>query len=138
MSFTLFCPRKPLHSAPFAPSLVIHCVVILNTCIDSVVTPGNPFFANSKVYLNAFSFMAVKGRTSPHSRVILIPNEYKKYIHLTQVAKFAFISFVAQNGNASTCLPHSSDPWILDFGVSDHFFGNKDIFLPLLLHHLYP
>ena len=136
MSFTLVCPWNPLHSAPFAPYPVVsHYFVILITYIDSVVTPGN-LFVDSKIYLIAFSSMAIKGSTSLPSGVILTPNEYKKYIHLTQATKSAFISFVAQTGNASAYLSHSSGPWILNSGVSGHLFGNKDLFLPLLLHHL--
>ena len=81
----------------------------------------------------------LKGSSFTPSRVILTPNDYKEYLHLTQVAKSASISSVAQTGNASACLSHSSEQWILDSGAFDHLSGNKDFFfLPLLLHHLYP
>ena len=77
--------------------------------------------------------MAVKGSSSTPLGVILTPNEYKEYIHLTQAAKSASISFVAQTGNASACLSHSSSRWILDSGASDHLSGNKDIFSSLTI-----
>ena len=72
--------------------------------------------------------MVVKGSTSPPLRVILTSNEYKEYIHLTQAAKSASISPVAQTNNASACLSHSSGPWILDSRASDHISSNKDLF----------
>ena len=77
--------------------------------------------------------MVVKGSSSTPPRVILTPNEYKEYIHLTQATKSASISSVAQAGSVSTCLLHSFGPWILDFGASDHLSGNKNIFLSLTI-----
>ena len=56
-----------------------------------------------------------------------MPNEYKEYIHLTQTAKSASISSVAQTDNAFACLSHSSGPWILNSGAFDHLYGNKDL-----------
>ena len=72
--------------------------------------------------------MAAKGSSTTPPEVILMPNEYKEYLHLTQATKFASISSVAQTGNASTCLSHSSGPWILNFGACDHLYGNKHFF----------
>ena len=74
--------------------------------------------------------MVVKGSSSTPLGVILTPYEYE-YIHLTQAAKSASISFVAQTGNAFACLSHSSGPWILDSGASDHLSSNKDLFFSL-------
>ena len=77
--------------------------------------------------------MAAKGSSYTPPRVILTPNEYKKYIHLTPIAKSTSISSVAQIDNASNCFSHSSGPWILNFGASNHINGNKDIFSSLTI-----
>ena len=52
--------------------------------------------------------------------------EYNDYL-CCQAAKSAS---VAQTGNASACLTHTSSlgPWILDSSASDHISGNKDLF----------
>ena len=56
-------------------------------------------------------------------------SEYDVYLRY-QAAKLAY---VAQTGNASACLTHTSSlgPWILDSSTSDHIFGNKDLFSSL-------
>ena len=77
--------------------------------------------------------MAAKGSRFTPPGVILPPNESTKYTHLTQVTKSASISFVVQTANVSVCLSHSSGPWILDYGVSDHLSGNKDLFSSLTI-----
>ena len=77
--------------------------------------------------------MVDKGSSSTPLGVILTPNEYKEYLHLTQAAKFASISYVVQIGNASACLSHSFEPWILDSRASDNLSGNKNLFSSLTI-----
>ena len=77
--------------------------------------------------------MVVKGSSSTPPIVILTPNEYKEYLHLTQVAKSASISSVALAGNASACFSHSFGSWILDSEASDHISSNKNIFSSLTI-----
>ena len=59
-------------------------------------------------------------------------SEYDDYLRY-QAAKSSSVASVAQTGNASACLTHTSSlgPWILDFGASDHISGNKDLFSSL-------
>ena len=53
-----------------------------------------------------------------------MPGEYEEYLGLTQAAKSFSISYVAQTGNVSACLTHSSIPWIFDTRAYDHITGN--------------
>ena len=73
----------------------------------------------------------VSGSSSTPQGVNLTPDEYEEYLHLTQATKSSSIASIAQTGNVSACLTHSSAPWILDTGASDHIFGNKDLFSSL-------
>ena len=57
--------------------------------------------------------------------------EYEEYIPLTQAAKSSSIASIAQTGNISACLTHSSTLEILDTRASDHISGNKDLFSSL-------
>ena len=60
-----------------------------------------------------------------------MPGEYEEYLRLNQAAKSSSIASVAQTGNVTACLTHSSAPWILDTGASDYIYGNKDLFSSL-------
>ena len=75
----------------------------------------------------------LKGSSSTPLGVILMPHKYKEYLHLSQAAKFAPISYSFQNSNAYACLSHSSRPWILDSGTCDNISGNKDFFSSLII-----
>ena len=74
---------------------------------------------------------SVSGSSSTPQGVILTPSEYEEYLRLTQAAKSSPIASVAQIGNVSACLTHSSAPWILDTRASDYISGNKDLFSSL-------
>ena len=80
---------------------------------------------------------SISGSSSTPQGVILTPGEYEEYIRLTQAAKSSSIASVAQTGNVSACLTHSSAPWILDTRASDHISSNKDLFFLLHFHLLY-
>ena len=73
--------------------------------------------------------MAAKKSSSTPPRVIRTPNEYKEYHHLTHATKSTSISSIAK----SACLSHSSGPWILDFGASNHLSNNKNLFSSLTI-----
>ena len=74
--------------------------------------------------------MATKGSIfSPilATSIVITSEKLVAYPCCTQASKSTSIAFVAHTNNASTCLSHSSGPWILDSGASDHLSGNKDI-----------
>ena len=100
---------------------------------SNVFSPDTLVFLLIQLILLVFTYMVVKRSSSTPPGVILTSNEYKEYIHLTQATKSASISSIAHTGNASAYLLHSSGPWILDSGASDHLFGNKDLFSSLTI-----
>ena len=72
-------------------------------------------------------------RAPPHLRIFPpTDSEYDDYLRY-QAAKSAYVASIAQTGNASAYLTHTSSlgPWILDSGASDLVSGNKDIFSTL-------
>ena len=79
---------------------------------------------------SAYSSSVSRSSSTPQG-VILTPSEYEEYLRLTQAAKSSSIASVARTGNVSICLTHSSAPWILDTGTSDHISSNKDFFSSL-------
>ena len=77
--------------------------------------------------------IATKGSIFSHilaASAVITPRKLVAYPGCTQASKSASIAFVSQSSNASACLLHSSRPWILDFGASDHISSNKNIFSP--------
>ena len=77
------------------------------------------------------SLSSVSGSSPTPQCVILTLDENEESLRLTQAAKSSSIASIAQTGNVSACLTHSSAPWILDTGASDYIFGNKDLFSSL-------
>nr|CAN75244.1 hypothetical protein VITISV_014212 [Vitis vinifera] len=67
--------------------------------------------------------------SSTSQGISLTDSEYDDYLRY-QATKSTSIASIAQTGNASACLTHTSSlgPWILDSGTSDHISGNKDFF----------
>ena len=67
--------------------------------------------------------------SSTSQGISLTDSEYDDYLRY-QATKSASVTSVAQTGNASACLTHTSSlgPWILDSGASDYISGNKDLF----------
>ncbi|RVW90255.1 hypothetical protein CK203_036770 [Vitis vinifera] len=67
--------------------------------------------------------------SSTSQGISLTDSEYDDYLRY-QATKSTSVASVAQTGNASACLTHTSSlrPWILDSGTSDHISGNKDLF----------
>ena len=82
--------------------------------------------------------MTVKGSSSTPLGVILMPNEIKEYIHLTQAAKFASLFFVAELLIMPLLAFHIH--LVHGFSILEPLITSLIIrifFLPILLHHLY-
>lgn len=64
--------------------------------------------------------------------ISLTSNEYASYLWY-QVPKASFVTSVnqASNPTAYTTLSSASNPWILDYGASDHISSKKECFSPL-------
>ena len=60
-----------------------------------VFSPGTLVFLLIQLICWFFTSMTVKGSSSTPSGIILTPNVYKEYLHLTQPAKYSSISSVA-------------------------------------------
>ena len=91
--------------------------------------PHNAHLARSSDHPPSSS--SISRSSSVPQGVILMPDEYEVYLRLTQATKSDSIASIAQTGNVSVCLTHSSAPWILDSKAFDHIFGNKDLFSSL-------
>ena len=91
--------------------------------------PRTAYLVQSSDHSASSSF--VSGNSSTLQGVILTPNEYEEYLRLTQATKSSSIASIAQTGNVSPCLTHSSAPWIFVIGASDHISSNKDLFSSL-------
>ncbi|RVW51632.1 Retrovirus-related Pol polyprotein from transposon RE1 [Vitis vinifera] len=63
--------------------------------------------------------------TEVEANVLIAPIAISLATLVIGVTKSASIASVAQTGNASACLTHTSflGPWILDSGASDHIYG---------------
>ncbi|RVW63210.1 Retrovirus-related Pol polyprotein from transposon RE1 [Vitis vinifera] len=74
--------------------------------------------------------------SSTSQGISLTDSEYDDYLRY-EATKSAY---VAQTGNASACLTHTSSlgPWILDSGSSDHISGNKDLFSSITTTSILP
>ena len=72
--------------------------------------------------------------SSTSQGISLTDNEYDDYLRY-QTTKSAYVASIAQIGNVSACLTHTSSlgPWILDSGASDHIQMVIRIFSLLLL-----
>ena len=112
-------------TAPIAISLATLVIVVISYMDGPPALPTRP----SHMILSRPSL-----RAPAHLRVFSPLIVSMMTIFAIRHPKSTFVASVAQTGNASACLTHTSSlgPWILDFGAFDHISGNKDLFSSII------
>ena len=99
--------------------LIAHIVIGLDTPVIDDIS----YMADLPILLIWLSLLIIQrvrvvlGSSPTPQGVILTPDEYEEYLCLTQGTEPSSIASVVWTGNVSSCLTHSSAPWILDTGV---------------------